>query len=119
MKIQRFEDIRGWQLARELPHEVYKTTNNGSFSKDWGLRDQINRATGSAMDNIAEGFDAGSNADFSRFLRYAQRSCSEVASQLYRAFDRGHITQREFDKLFDQATHARSAIGAFIKFLKA
>src|SRR5688500_6775777 len=80
MTIRRFEDIESWQLARELTKRVYAVAMRGAFAKDFGLRDQITRAAGSAMHNIAEGFDGGSNPEFVRFLRYAQRSCSEVQS---------------------------------------
>ena len=118
MAITRFEDIEAWQLARELANEIHSVSIAGSFAKDFALRDQINRASGSVMDNIAEGFDGGSNAEFARFLGYAQRSCTEVESQLYRALDRGHIEQHRFDKLYEAASHVRSKIGAFIKYLK-
>ncbi len=99
MKITRFEDIEGWQLARELTRQVYAVAIRGMFAKDFGLRDQIIRASGSAMHNIAEGFDGGSNAEFVKFLRYSQRSCSEVQSQLYIALDQSCITPKEFDAI--------------------
>jgi four helix bundle protein len=118
LPITRFEDIEGWQLARVLAQEVYKVTTTGSFARDFSLCDQINRAAGSAMDNTAEGFDGGSNKEFIRFLAYAQRSCSEVQSQLYRAFDRSHISQEQFNSLYEQAAHARSKIGGLIRYLK-
>ena len=118
MPIERFEDIEAWQLARELSRRIYRASLAGSFAKDSGLRDQINRASGSVMDNIAEGFDGGSNAEFARFLGYAQRSCTEVQSQLYRALDRNHIDQPQFDELFEATGRVRSKIGAFIKYLK-
>ena len=118
MPIERFEDIEAWQLARELSRRLYGASSSGTFAKDFGLRDQINRASGSIMDNIAEGFDGGSNAEFARFLGYAQRSCSEVQSQLYRAFDRNHIDPAVFDDLYNLTGRVRSKIGAFIKYLK-
>ena len=68
MSIKRFEDIEGWQLARTLAQEVYKATVQGSFARDFALSDQINRASGSAMDNVAEGFDGGLIKEFIRFL---------------------------------------------------
>lgn len=86
-KIERFEDLQSWQKARELANVVYDLTNNSQFAKDFGLRNQIQRAAGSVMHNIAEGFDAGSNPEFIRFLKMARRSASEVQSQLYLAFD--------------------------------
>lgn len=71
MKIERFEDIRAWQQARELTNLVYDLTVQAKFSKDFRLRDQIQGAAGSIMHNIAEGFDDGSDIEFVRFLKYA------------------------------------------------
>ena len=117
MKIERFEDIEGWKLARELTRVVYSATKQPDFSKDFGLKDQIQRAAGSAMHNIAEGFDAGSNAEFVRFLRYAQRSCTEVKSQLYAAVDQNYITDEQFQLIYEQATQTHKRIGGFIRHL--
>lgn len=117
MKIERFEDIEAWKLARELTTRVYDVTDKGAFARDFGLRDQIRQAAGSVMHNIAEGFDAGSNAEFVRFLQYAKRSCTEVQSQLYVALDRKYVTESEFKTLYEQARLVRAKIGAFIKYL--
>jgi four helix bundle protein len=117
MTIRRFEDIEGWQLARELTRQVYAMAMRGAFAKDFGLRDQITRASGSAMHNIAEGFDGGSNAEFVKFLRYSQRSCSEVQSQLYVALDQAYISQDEFDSIYKQAALTHAKVGGFICFL--
>ncbi len=119
MKITRFEDIEAWQLARELTRNVYKVTGVGVFSKDFVLRDQIRGAAGSSMHNIAEGFDAGSNAEFVRFLRYAQRSCTEVQSELYVALDQQYVSEPEFQALYGQARETHGKIGGFIKYLKS
>jgi four helix bundle protein len=117
MRIVRFEDIEAWQKARELTRQVYKCTACGSFAHDFGLRDQIQLAAGSAMHNIAEGFDSGSDIDFIRFLRYAQRSCTEVQSELFVALDQKYITEPQFQTLFDQSRQTRAKIGGFIKYL--
>ena len=116
--IQRFEDIEGWQMARGLAKEIYGLTKQAPFSRDFGLIDQIRRAAGSTMHNIAEGFDSGSNPEFVRFLRYAQRSCTEVMSQLYLAADQSYITPAEFQTVYElsKATHAK--IGGFIAYLQ-
>ena len=119
MAIERFEDIEGWQMARELTRQVYAATREPGFSKDWGLKDQITRAAGSSMHNVAEGFDAGSHAEFARFLGYAQRSCTEVQSELYVALDQGYISQEEFAGIYKQAQNAKQKIGGFIKYLKS
>lgn len=117
MKITRFEEIEGWQLARELTRKVYFLASQEKFSLDFGLRDQIQRATGSVMHNVAEGFDAGSNPEFIRFLRYSQRSCTEVQSQLYIALDQKYISSKEFEDVFALADHTKSRIGGLIKYL--
>ncbi|MCE9607694.1 MAG: four helix bundle protein [Planctomycetia bacterium] len=117
MSIRRFEDIEGWQLARDLAKRVYSVAMRGTFAKDFGLRDQITRAAGSTMHNIAEGFDGGSNAEFVKFLRYSQRSCSEVQSQLYVARDQAYISQDEFDSIYEQAAMTHAKVGGFIRYL--
>ena len=118
MGIRRFEDIECWQLGRELTKEVYSLTSAGEFSKDFGLKDQIRRAAGSVMHNIAEGFDAGGNVEFARFLRYAQRSCSEVKSQLYVALDQHYVEPPQFEALYELTGKTHAKIGAFIRYLK-
>ena len=97
MKYNRFEQLPCWQTTRELCKAVFDLINQGEFRKDFGLRDQIWKAAGSVMDNIAEGFDDGSTREFIRFLGYSQRSCGEVQSQLYRAQDCEYIRQDQFN----------------------
>ncbi len=118
MKIERFEDIEAWQLARELTRKVYRLTRKSRFAKDYGLKKQIQDAAGSSMHNIAEGFDSETNAEFIRFLRYAKRSCSEVQSELYVALDEGYISADEFKDVYEQARRTRAAIRGFINYLK-
>jgi len=117
MGIERFEDIEAWQLARELTRSVYRLTKKPGFSTDHGLMNQIRSAAGSAMHNIAEGFDSESNAEFIRFWRYAKRSCSEVQSELYIAQDEAYISGEEFKGVFTLAGRTRAAIRGFINYL--
>jgi hypothetical protein len=117
MPIRSFEEIEGWQSARALTKQVYAITRHGEFARDFGLRDQITRAAGSTMHNIAEGFDGGSNPEFIKFLRYAQRSCSEVQSQLYVAFDQGYLNREEFILIYAQAELTHAKVGGFIRYL--
>ena len=81
--ITKFEDLIAWQEARKLVSMIYKITSDGLFSKDFGLKDQIQRAAVSSMTNIAEGFDNESTVEFARFLGMARRSSVEVQSLLY------------------------------------
>jgi four helix bundle protein len=117
MRIRRFEEIESWQMARELTRSIYSVCRRDPFDRDFALRDQIVRACGSIMHNIAEGFDAGTNPDFCRFLGYSKRSCSEVQSQLYVALDLHYISHDEFTALYEQARLVRAKIWAFMKYL--
>ena len=110
-KITTFEDLIAWQKARELTRERYTVTKNGEFKKDFGLRDQIQRACVSIMSNIAEGFDRASRAEFHQFLVIAKGSCAEVKSQLYVAFDVGYISNARFNKLKELTDEVLQIIG--------
>jgi len=119
MKIERFEDIEAWQLARELTRKVYSLTKKTKFASNFGLRKQIQDAAGSSMHNIAERFDSETNPEFVRFLRYAKRSCTEVQSELYVALDQQYIMNEEFQDVYDHAGRTRVAIRGFVKYLVA
>jgi four helix bundle protein len=110
-KIERFEDLIAWQKARELTKQIYDITRTGQFSKDFGLKDQIRRASVSVMSNIAEGFDRGGRAEFHRFLVIAKGSCAEVRSQLYIASDIGYIDKKYFDELYSLVSETSRIIG--------
>ena len=105
-------------MARALTQKVYRLTKKPEFSKDYGLKRQIQDAAGSSVHNTAEGFDAETNAEFIRFLRYAKRSCTEVQSQHHVALDESYISQAEFNDVYRQAARTRAAIRGFIKYLK-
>ncbi|MFN0127101.1 MAG: four helix bundle protein [Verrucomicrobiales bacterium] len=118
MTIRRFEDIESWRMARQLSKEIYALSGSGRFCRDLGLKDQIRKAAGSIMHNIAEGFDSGSNVDFARFLRYAQRSATEVHSELYVALDQGYLTEEQFVALAEIIRVIKSRIGGLIVYLR-
>jgi len=101
MAVSKFEDLIAWQKARQLTKVIYEITNQGSFSKDYGLKDQIRRAAVSVMSNIAEGFDREGNTEFHRFLVIAKASCAEVRSQLYVALDVGYLAQDQFAEVMN------------------
>ena len=115
--IQRFEDIQAWQESRKLVKMIYSLTTKELFSKDYGMRDQIQRASVSTMANIAEGFDCESRVEFARFLGIARRSAVEVQSILYAALETGYINQEEFDQHYEQARKAKALIGGFKRSL--
>jgi four helix bundle protein len=118
MKIERFEEIESWKKARELTKSIYILTRRSDFAKDYGLKDQIQRASVSIMANIAEGFDSGTKKSFIVFLRYAYRSASEVQSLLYVTFDCKYITEKEFDESLILTGDIKNLIGGFIQYLQ-
>ena len=119
MTITRFEDIEAWQLARDLCKRIHRLACQEGLNRDFSIKDQIFRSSGSVMDNIAEGFDAGSTREFIRFLNYAKRSSTEVKSQLYRILDRNYCDEQTFQDLYDRTSIIRAKIGSFIKYLQA
>jgi four helix bundle protein len=110
-KIERFEDFIAWQKARRLTAEIYKVTNKGYFSRDFGLKDQIRRAAVSSMSNLAEGFERGRPGEFHQFLSIAKGSCAELRTQLYVALDAGYLDSSEFEVLMNQATEVGRILG--------
>ena len=115
MAIEKFEDIKGWQKAQDLAVEVYSVFRN---LKDFGFKDQICRAAVSISNNIAEGFDRSSNADFVRFLYIAIGSCSEVKSMLYLAARLKYLTPEQKSYLISNVAEISKIIRGLIKSMK-
>lgn len=116
--ITRFEDIEAWKTARELTSLIYQFTEQTGFVKDYGLKDQIRRASVSVMSNIAEGFESRTNVMFINYLGHAKGSSGEVRSQLYVARDLNYISQEQFDLAFDLADKTSRQIRRFIEYLE-
>lgn len=116
--IQHFEDLKVWQKARLLCNEIFTLTTSRKFSNDFALIDQINRSSGSIMDNIAEGFGRMGNKEFINFLTYANASALESKSQIYRAFDRNYITQENKEELFEMIDEIGKMINTLISYLR-
>lgn len=110
-RVERFEDLIAWQKARQLAAAIYRATSVGGFAKDFGLRDQIQRAAVSVVSNIAEGFERGSRSEFHQFLVVSKASAAEVRSQLYVALDVGYLDQPNFDTLMNQTCEVSKIIG--------
>ncbi len=117
-KIEKFEDILAWQKARELTRQIYAQTKCGQFAKDFGLRDQIQRASVSNMANIAEGFDRGGDKEFIQFLSVSKGSCGEVKSHLYVALDQSYISMEQFDQLYQRTDEVSRLLSGFMGYLK-
>jgi four helix bundle protein len=115
MKIERFEDIKAWQKAKEMTLCVYKIFGK---NKDFRFRDQIQSASVSVMNNIAEGFERRSDQELSRFLYIAKGSCAEVRSMLYLAIDLKYISKEELEKIQGLSVEISKMLSGFIKTLR-
>src|SRR4051812_43206182 len=116
--IEKFEDIAGWQKARELTRAIYQCSKVGEFGRDYGLRDQIRRASTSIMSNIAEGFGRDGTKELLQFLSMAKGSCGEVRSQLYVALDQGYLTASDFKRLGSFTAETSKLIAGFMRYLR-
>src|SRR5205085_6569466 len=117
-KISRFEDIEAWKLARELTKQIYRLTSVGEFVRDFGLRDQIRRASVSVLSNIAEGFERDGDKEFLQFLSMAKGSCGEVRAQLYVARDQHYLPDTQFDVIYDMTINISQLLSGLIKYLR-
>ena len=115
--VQKFEDLEVWKQGRILSKEIHGITRFPEFSKDYSLKDQIGRASGSVMDNIAEGFERSGNKEFKQFLYISKGSNGEVRSQLYRALDFNYIDTAKFNELFNLSTNIGVLLNNFIAYL--
>jgi four helix bundle protein len=113
-----FEEIEAWQTARSLTKRIYELTGEGSFARDFGLRDQMRRASVSIMSNIAEGFESRTKALFIDFLGRAKASAGEVRAQAYVALDVGHLDRHYFEELFELADKCSRQISRFMTYLQ-
>jgi four helix bundle protein len=112
-----FEEIDAWKKARELTNEIYTVTRHGAFSKDYGLTNQIQRASVSIMSNIAEGYERNGIKEFIHFLSIAKGSAGEVRCQLYIASDQGYINQKTTDKLISMVSEISRMIVGLMNYL--
>ena len=116
--IKSFEDILAWQKSRDLCRVIGGYIDEGRFKKNFSLLDQIERSSGSIMDNIAEGFERSGNREFLQFLYISKGSCGEFRSQLYRTLDRNYINESEFNELYCLAKDIISLIQKLINYLE-
>lgn len=117
-KFNSFEEIKAWQKAYQITISVYQATSNGSFSRDFGLRDQIRRASVSIMANIAEGHGRRTNSEFANFLNLARGSAAEVQSHLHIARGLEYIDQALFDELYTMLDEVSKMTFALARYLR-
>jgi four helix bundle protein len=116
--VKQFEDLQVWQDARALVKDIYTTSKHRDFYRDIGLREQIRRASISAMSNIAEGFERGTRKEFIQFLNIAKGSVGEARSQLYVALDQEYLSQARFNDLKEMVLALSRRIATFIAYLE-
>ncbi len=117
-RIKKFEDIESWKRARSLTKNIYQVTATGKFAHDFGLKDQIRRATVSILSNISEGFERGGDKEFLQFLALAKGSCGEARAQLYVALDQEYISVVQFETLIRPVTEVSQLISGLMKYLR-
>jgi four helix bundle protein len=117
-RIERFEDLEIWKLAKDVANQIYDITSVGKFSHDYVLRDQIRRAVISIFSNIAEGFERNGNKEFLQFLSIAKASCGEVRAQLIFAREREYISANQFESVVQDLLSLSNQIGGFCKYLR-
>ncbi len=118
MQAKYFEDLEVWKLSRNLTNQVYGITKEKSFSKDFGLTEQIRRSAVSIMSNIAEGFERGGNKEFIQYLYIAKGSCGELRSQLYVASDQNYITRQILEEMIKLSKIVSIKLNNLIQALK-
>ncbi|MDP1799776.1 MAG: four helix bundle protein [Bacteroidota bacterium] len=115
---KKFEDLEVWIAAKDFCVSIYKITENEKLKKDFGLKDQIRRASISIISNISEGFERNGNKEFIQFLSYSKGSAGEVRAQLYIIKELEFITDKEFRELNDKITQISKMLSGFINYLK-
>ena len=117
-KIERFEDIEAWKMAREVTRMIYAVSSSEKFCRDFALSNQIRRASISILSNIAEGFERSGNKEFLQFLAIAKGSCGEVRAQLYAALDQNYIDETQFKEISNKLVETSRIISGFMKYLQ-
>ena len=117
-RVHRFEDLVAWQRGKDLAVAIYKTTQRGGLSKDFGLSGQMQRAAVSIPSNVAEGYERGTPAEFHHGLSTAKGSCGELRTQLYIASEVGYLSQQEFAPLLAQAEEVSRVVGGLREAVK-
>ena len=115
---RRFEELWVWQQAREMVKDIYRDFHSGRGSKDFGFRDQIQRAGISVMNNIAEGFERSTEVEFARFLDMARASCGEVRSMYYAAEDLSYVDSEVADSRRSKARQISAGIASLASHLR-
>lgn len=116
--VQKFEELKVYQQARELTNRIYIVTRQATFARDRSLVDQIRRASVSVVSNTAEGYERGSTPEFVQFLYVARGSCGEVRAQLGIARDQGYLSDADCEAMSGQCRLVSGMLYKFIQYLQ-
>ncbi len=114
MRIYHFEEIEAWKKSQIVAIKIYKLLQ---INVDYGFKNQIQRASVSISNNIAEGFERGSDADFRRFLFISLGSCSEVKSMMYMALQLNYVSKADANQLQKDLVEISLMLKSFIRVL--
>jgi four helix bundle protein len=117
MTIRKFEDLDVWKNAREFCKKIREIINTPALLKNYALKDQILRSSGSVMDNIAEGFERDGNKEFIQFLYFSKGSLGETRSQVHRCFDSGYLSELKYEELLTDCQNLSGQISNLITYL--
>jgi four helix bundle protein len=115
--IQQFEDLKVWQVARELVKGVYRATRSQELKRDRGLIDQMTRAAVSITSNLAEGHERGSRVQYIEFCFYAKGSAGELRSQIINARDADLLDEIAYEWLHSRCVEVSRMLAGYIKHL--
>jgi four helix bundle protein len=115
---KRFEELDVWIKSRDLSVMIYKITNEEEFNKDFGLKDQLRRASVSIVSNIAEGFERNGTKEFIQFLSFAKGSAGEIRTQLHIAKEIKYINEKTFTSLNEKTTEVSKMLSGLMNYLK-
>jgi four helix bundle protein len=116
---QSFKELRVWQEAKTLAIEIYRVASSERISRDFGLKDQMQRAAVSIASNICEGYERRSDAEFLRFLYIAKGSLSELVTQLEIAREVGLIAEEVAQPIEQQCKKVGSMLTKLIQARKS
>lgn len=115
---KQFEDMEVWQAAKQVVIEVYRLTRDGALAKDYGFKDQFQRAAVSIMANIAEGYERGGNRELIQFLYIAKGSAAESRSLVHVAKDLGYLSEEQRSGMLERLVSIGRQLGGFIRYLE-
>ena len=116
-RTKQFEDIEVWQAAKQVVIDVYRLTRDGALAKDYGFKDQFQRAAVSVMSNIAEGCERGGNRELIQFLHIAKGSAAETRSLVHVGRDLGYLSETQRASMLEQLISISRQLGGFIRYL--